>query len=123
MKKFLVSIIIVNYNGREILKRLLDSLKKQAFKNYELIVVDNASTDGSVEFIRENYKPAEWTFEGRGLKGRIFVDPKNIIELVYDDPSGGKLYCKNSCVASAEIKIGGQTLTSNNTTAFETVST
>lgn len=56
MKKVLVSIIIVNYNGRGLLKIVLNSLKKQAFKNYEIIVVDNASTDGSVDFIKENHK-------------------------------------------------------------------
>jgi GT2 family glycosyltransferase len=55
MKKT-VSIVIVNYNGKELLKTILESLKKSSFKNYETIVLDNASTDGSQDFIRKRYK-------------------------------------------------------------------
>lgn len=53
-----VSIIIVNWNGKEFLKDCINSLKKIDYprKRYEIIVVDNGSTDGSVEFIRKNYK-------------------------------------------------------------------
>jgi GT2 family glycosyltransferase len=50
-----VSIIIPNWNGREFLKICLDSLRTQAFKGFKVILVDNGSTDGSVEFVRENY--------------------------------------------------------------------
>ena len=51
MKKVSVSIIIVNYNGRSLLKEILESIKKSHFKNYEIIVVGNNSTDESQEFI------------------------------------------------------------------------
>lgn len=54
-----VSIIIVNYNGKELIRKLLKSLSKSAFRNYKIIMVDNASTDGSQEFIRKNYKKAK----------------------------------------------------------------
>ena len=53
--KPLVSIIIVNYNGRMHLARCLDSVKKMNYKNIEVILVDNGSNDGSVEFIEKNY--------------------------------------------------------------------
>ncbi len=43
------SVIIVNYNGGDALKRCLRSLLNDGCRNYELIVVDNASTDGSAE--------------------------------------------------------------------------
>ena len=56
MKLLLVSIIIVNYNGKEVLKKLLDSLHLSTFKNYETLVLDNASTDGSQALIKKNYK-------------------------------------------------------------------
>jgi len=56
MKKGLVSIIIVNYNGKGLLKALVDSIKKSSFKNYEIIVVDNSSSDGSQELVRKNYR-------------------------------------------------------------------
>ena len=51
----LVSVIIVNYNGKEFLKIILDSLKTSIFRNFEVIVLDNASTDGSQQFIRKKY--------------------------------------------------------------------
>jgi hypothetical protein len=56
MKKPIVSVVIVNYNGKNFLKTILDSLKKSSFKNYETIILDNNSADGSQEFVRKNYK-------------------------------------------------------------------
>lgn len=51
-----VSIIIVNWNGGEIFRNCLKSLKKLKFKDYELIIVDNGSTDGTEKLatIRNN---------------------------------------------------------------------
>jgi len=51
----LVSIIIVNYNGKEYLEKCLKSLMKIAYKNYEIIIVDNNSTDDSLEFVKNKY--------------------------------------------------------------------
>ena len=56
MKKILVSIVIVNYNGKHLLKTILDSIKNSYFRNYETIIVDNKSSDGSLEFVKKNYK-------------------------------------------------------------------
>ena len=53
--KPLVSIIIVNWNGLLHLQDCLDSLKVQSFKDFEVVLVDNGSTDGSVDFMRESY--------------------------------------------------------------------
>ncbi|KKR88179.1 MAG: Glycosyl transferase family 2 [Candidatus Woesebacteria bacterium GW2011_GWB1_41_10] len=47
MKKPLVSIIIVNWNGGEVFDDCLKTLKNLDYPAWELIVVDNASTDGS----------------------------------------------------------------------------
>lgn len=47
----LISVIIVNYNGGNFLQKAVDSLARQTFSNFELILVDNASTDGSVSSI------------------------------------------------------------------------
>jgi hypothetical protein len=51
----LISIIIVNWNGKKWLERCFDSLSKQTYKNFEVVFVDNNSTDSSVEFTKENY--------------------------------------------------------------------
>lgn len=42
-----VSIIIINWNGGEIFRNCLKSLKKLKFRDFELIIVDNGSTDGT----------------------------------------------------------------------------
>lgn len=50
-----VSVITVNHNGRLYLPGLLDSLRRQTFEDFEVLVVDNASSDGSVELVRQRY--------------------------------------------------------------------
>lgn len=54
----LVSVIVVNLNGRNILERCLSSIRAQSFKDFEFIVVDNGSKDGSVEFVSKAYPSA-----------------------------------------------------------------
>jgi GT2 family glycosyltransferase len=50
-----ISILIVNYNGKKWLENCFDSLLSQTYKNFEIIFVDNASLDESVEFIKNTY--------------------------------------------------------------------
>ncbi len=50
-----VSIIVVNWNGREHLAVCLDSLLRQTLPGVEVVLVDNASSDGSVAFVRERF--------------------------------------------------------------------
>lgn len=51
----LVSIIILNWNGKEHLKKCLKSIKAISYPSYEVIVVDNNSTDGSKEMIEKEF--------------------------------------------------------------------
>jgi len=51
----LVSIVVLSYNGKHHLKTCLDSLLRTKYPNFEIILVDNGSTDGSVEFVQQNY--------------------------------------------------------------------
>ncbi|MBU0503955.1 MAG: glycosyltransferase family 2 protein [Candidatus Omnitrophota bacterium] len=55
MPKPKVSIIIVNLNGGEFLDVCLSSLKKQTYRDFEVIVVDNFSTDNSLKLLEEKY--------------------------------------------------------------------
>ncbi len=50
-----VSIIIVNYNGLAYLDACLTSVFAQAYPNFEVILVDNGSVDGSVAWVEENF--------------------------------------------------------------------
>jgi GT2 family glycosyltransferase len=51
----MISVIVVNYNGKDLLRKCLDSIKGQDFKDFEIIAVDNASTDGSVQMLSDHY--------------------------------------------------------------------
>lgn len=55
MNKPLVTIIIVNWNGKHLLVDCLSSLSKITYNNTEIIFVDNASTDGSVAYVKKHY--------------------------------------------------------------------
>lgn len=50
-----VGIILVNYNGKNYNEECIDSILKSTYKNIEIIVVDNASNDNSVEILKKRY--------------------------------------------------------------------
>jgi GT2 family glycosyltransferase len=50
-----VSILIVNWNGKHHLPECLDSLAGQTFRDFEVVLVDNGSTDGSAALVRDGY--------------------------------------------------------------------
>ncbi|MHB9126645.1 MAG: glycosyltransferase family 2 protein [Candidatus Humimicrobiaceae bacterium] len=52
-------LIIINYNGINFIGECLDSIYSQSYKEIEVLVADNNSKDGSVNFIRENYPQCE----------------------------------------------------------------
>lgn len=49
-----VSIIICTYNNKELIKRCLDSIFSQSYKNFEIICVDGGSKDGTLELLKEH---------------------------------------------------------------------
>lgn len=57
-KKPTVTISLLTWNGQKYLPWLLKSLSEQSFKDWELLVLDNASTDQSTDIIREYYPKA-----------------------------------------------------------------
>lgn len=50
-----VALIIVNWNGCQHLERCLQAMAAQTFRAVDLVVVDNASTDGSKEMVRDRF--------------------------------------------------------------------
>src|SRR5579859_3178787 len=50
-----ISVIIANWNGKHFLGDCLSALRRQTFRDFETILVDNGSTDGSVEFVRKHF--------------------------------------------------------------------
>lgn len=55
-KNFKVSVIIPSYNHRQFLQERLDSIFSQTYKNIEVIILDDASSDGSHEFVTRYIK-------------------------------------------------------------------
>lgn len=51
----LVTVVIVNYNGGAMICQCLDALKKQSFRNFATVVVDNNSSDDSAASIRADF--------------------------------------------------------------------
>jgi GT2 family glycosyltransferase len=51
----LVSIVILNWNGRAFLERFLPSVSSSTYPNLKIVVADNASTDDSIPFLRSYY--------------------------------------------------------------------
>ena len=70
-----VSIIIVNHNGKTLLEKCLGSLFKVNYENFEVILVDNNSTDDTVEFVTKNH-PSIILLKLNSNKG--FAEPNNI---------------------------------------------
>jgi glycosyltransferase involved in cell wall biosynthesis len=58
------------YNGEAYLKSCLDALLEQTFKDFEVILVDNASTDGTVKIARE--------YAAHDSRVRVYVNDSNI---------------------------------------------
>jgi GT2 family glycosyltransferase len=63
----LLSVLLVNWNSRDDLAACLDSLLVQPQRDLEIIVVDNGSTDGSVELVRERYPQVRLLPTGENL--------------------------------------------------------
>lgn len=113
-KRYFISIIIPTYNEEKDIPECLDSLLNQSFKNFEIIVVDDGSTDRTKEIIKEfqkkdkRIKLIEGEHKGPGFsrnlgakkaKGEIlvFVDAdmtfdknyiKNLIKPILKDKTG-----------------------------------
>ena len=49
------SVVILNWNGKHLLQECLDAVIGQSFRDFEILVVDNGSGDGSSEFVRTEY--------------------------------------------------------------------
>ena len=54
-----VTIVIPNYNGKHFMEPCLSSLSEQTYKDFHILVIDNASSDGSIEYMEENYPDIE----------------------------------------------------------------
>ena len=68
-----VTVVIPNYNGLKFMEPCFKALEAQSDKNFELLVVDNGSTDGSVEWLKEKNIPSVFLGENTGFSGAVNV--------------------------------------------------
>ena len=66
-----VRIIVVNWNGRSFLEECLQGLRRQTYRSFSIVLVDNGSTDGSPAMVRERFPDAQVIAlpENRGFAG------------------------------------------------------
>ena len=54
-----MSVIVLNWNGKHFLETCLTALRRQTFRDFETILVDNGSTDGSTEYVRAEFPKSD----------------------------------------------------------------
>ena len=66
-----MSVIVLNWNGKHFLETCLTALRRQTFRDFETILVDNGSTDGSTEYVRAQFPEVRLIEleENRGFTG------------------------------------------------------
>ena len=120
----LVSVVVASYNHAEYLEQRMDSLINQTYQNIEILVIDDCSTDGSVEVLRKyethpkvklvlREKNGGWVAvsnQGVAISSGEFIifancddscEPKMIEQLVkgmYENPTVGISFCRSSMV-------------------------
>ena len=70
------TIIIPNYNGLSFMEPCFEALDRQTTKDFKILVVDNGSTDGSVEWLKEKQIPSIFLPENTGFSGAVNVGIK-----------------------------------------------
>ncbi len=68
-----VSIVVVNYNGLALIRECLDSLTAQVYPDFDILLVDNQSTDGSAQLARQQYPSVQVieSAENLGYSGAV----------------------------------------------------
>lgn len=67
INNFKVSIIIVTFNGKKHILNCLESVKRTTYADYEIIVVDNGSKDGTPEIIKKNFPDIRLILNNKNL--------------------------------------------------------
>ena len=105
-----IDIVIPNFNGKVFLPACLDSLQRQSYSEFHVIVVDNGSSDGSVELLRLKYPEvevialAENTGFSAAVNGGIQAATAPLIFLLNNDTELDE-YCLERLIAAAESKL------------------
>ena len=105
----LVIVIILTFNGMKHIKKCLDSLQNQQYDNLKILLVDNLSQDGTLEFVQNNYPEVSCkrnTYnagfsEGNniGIKLALKFNPAYVL-ILNDDTESDPLMIKNLVITA-----------------------
>ena len=79
-----VGIVVVTYNRLALLKEAIDSLRNQTYLNRDIVVVNNGSTDGTLEWLNSQKDLIVITQQNLGGAGGFFTGMKYVAEHDYD---------------------------------------
>ncbi len=105
----LISVITINYNNVLGITRTINSVFSQTFKNYEFIIIDGGSDDGSIDVIKENQKQISyWVSE---KDNGIYHAMNKGVQLAHGDycifmNSGDCFYCSTVLEKISKYDIG-----------------
>ncbi|MCI7263424.1 MAG: glycosyltransferase family 2 protein [Otoolea sp.] len=71
--EYTTTVIIPNYNGLRFMEECMAALKAQTYRNFKILVVDNGSTDGSVDWLKERQIETIFLKENTGFSGAVNV--------------------------------------------------
>ena len=128
MRRYRFTVITVNYNNGNELRRTIESVVRQSFRDFEYIVIDGASTDNSLDVIREYSDDIDfWVSEpdsgvynamNKGLRhvhgdyvnfmnsGDTFYSPQ-VLEQIDREITGVDILFGNVCDANTGKRYGG----------------
>lgn len=108
-----VSVIILTWNGRAFLKECLDSLAAQSFSDFETILVDNGSSDGSADYVRSTFPwvrllelPENAGFAEGNNRGLALTQGAYIVTLNNDTKADPDFLAELVRVAEDDARIG-----------------
>lgn len=67
MKRTMVTVVIPNYNGLRFMEDCFAALDLQVYRHFKVLVVDNGSTDGSAEWLKERGDSDDFSGEKYGI--------------------------------------------------------
>ena len=96
-----IKILILNWNGKDLLIHCLDSVIAIDYPNYSVMLIDNGSSDGSLEIVKENYPSVEILAldQNYGFAGGY----NRCFEKITDDASEFILLLNNDTEIDADI--------------------
>jgi len=111
--KPLISVIILNWNGCAYLKNCLDSLAAQTFRDFETILVDNGSSDGSAAYVRSTFPwvrllelPENVGFAEGNNRGLALAQGTHVVTLNNDTKSDPEFLAELVRVVEVNAHIG-----------------